>query len=369
MAYINQKSAEINKGPSAPPMFYEPPPTYAEAIAFPPDGPPAEIIAFNVATDAVAIPKDEAKEILIKYVGRTCCWGSDPARKCDITSTKAFSSFHCQLKTFIEFRSTANIERPYHSEQLTMRGHGTIPKAWDMLCPPFNLFVDQVTKYDVPNTAELRTCYDCNGQCKIIDVQCHGSGRIKCISCNGSGRETVPANSDSQNQNCTSCNGNGHNTCINCQGSGKINCHRCQGSGRLVYQDIMTRTLLTLLNERVVDTVRDPEISHDIVKASTGTVILNVTTSNISPPSEFSLEMDQALIEIKDNSLRRISELSALQHQEQLIIKGVNITKVNAKYKNKSDFHFWVYGVEKRIEIQPDWGYPHQCCCGFCTIV
>ena len=56
-----------------------------------------------------------------------------------------------------------------------------------MVCPTCTHFADAETQYDVPNTAEMRTCYNCNGSGKERDPKCEGRGRRNCDSCHGVG--------------------------------------------------------------------------------------------------------------------------------------------------------------------------------------
>ena len=130
IGYVDSNNHPMSIQPSAPPLCDPSHPTYPALSYTPPPQPPPETFAFNLAIDSVAVSKEVAKKALEIYVSQTCCWGSGPAKKCVITSNQSHSSFSCELKTFIEYRTTSNIERPYNREPLTMRGNGPILKPW-----------------------------------------------------------------------------------------------------------------------------------------------------------------------------------------------------------------------------------------------
>ena len=89
---------------------------------------------------------------------------------------------------------------------------------------------------------------------------------------------------------------------------------------------------------------------------------------NLSPPTGFSSEVDQVLMDIKQESIQQMQQLSALQHQDCYNIKAVPVTEIKACYKDTSNFHYYVYGTDNQVEIKPEWGYPAQMLCG-CTII
>jgi hypothetical protein len=109
-------------------------------------------------------------------------------------------------------------------------------------------------------------------------------------------------------------------------------------------------------------------ISPELIKSAPGNTILAKSSLNLAAPTGFTPEVDLVLADIKQLSQYQLQQLSALQHQDSFLIKSVPITEVKALYNQKTEFHYWVFGTDNKVEIKPEWGYPSQYCCGLCTI-
>ena len=174
-----------------------------------------EIKNYSAALDATGVTKDEAKEYFLAWIAQTWCWGSGAAKRMEIEDLEIKASISAVLKTFVEYRTSAQEEAPYHhGTRFTMRGEGNVPELWDIPQPTVSFFADEVTKCDVPYTSEIKTCHRCHGRKTIECHACHGKGRNTCVRCRGSKK----VSQDGETIKCTMCHGSGDNVCLNCGG-------------------------------------------------------------------------------------------------------------------------------------------------------
>jgi hypothetical protein len=126
----------------------------------------------------------------------------------------------------------------------------------------------------------------------------------------------------------------------------------------------MTRRHFTLVNEKVVDSIPDEDLSPKEVSSAKGTTIINSTTVNIMPPKGFNTEVDAAMQFVDDQAAAQIRQQHALQHQERLTLRSVPVTFAKV-HTSDAKFRFYIYGDDNQIKILD---YPATTCCG-CTIV
>lgn len=271
---------------------------------------------------------------------------------------------------FVPFVCT---QRPYErGNRISKSSSGEPPLPWDMSCPAAVNFRDSVTKYDVPFTSKIKRCDECDGRKRVECEECEGEGRKQCHQCHSSGKVTRGHGDEEREENCGKCNGRGDIDCEfrDCRGEeckrGTICCPQCTGFGQMEKYLEMTRHLETIVNSQTVDQIPDEELDPNLIAAAPGKVILNASAINILPPSGFSPDVDQALLDIDKQGMADLASRHAFLHQERLEIKSVPVSKAVA-VAGESTFHFWVYGSDNRCVCKEDWGYPAQCCCG-CVI-
>ena len=70
--------------------------------------PQPEVVKFEEdAKTAAAVSPDVARDALLRYIDESeCCWGTKPAKECDI-ATNFWASIVCRMETFVEHRTTA----------------------------------------------------------------------------------------------------------------------------------------------------------------------------------------------------------------------------------------------------------------------
>ena len=83
----------------------DPPPPYYEPVT---PRPEPEVVKFEEdAKSAAAVTPEVARTALLKYIDdHQCCWGTKPAKECDI-QTNFWASIVCRLESFVEYRNTA----------------------------------------------------------------------------------------------------------------------------------------------------------------------------------------------------------------------------------------------------------------------
>ena len=60
--------------------------------------------------------------------------------------------------------------------------NGQAPSAWDIAVQPSRMFFDHQKSYEVPHTASVKTCINCNGEGMNRCWQCLGRGIVSCIT-------------------------------------------------------------------------------------------------------------------------------------------------------------------------------------------
>lgn len=188
---------------------------------------------------------------------------------------------------------------------------------------------------------------------------CGGKGKCRCTHCGGTGHVTEYRDGKSHRESCGLCFGSGSRICFTCSGSGRVTDRTCDGQGTLRHFDQMTRTHVTLLNERVVDDIPDEELPPALIKQAQGNTILEKTSGSISPPSGFSGPVDASIIEVDRDVTTQIADLQALQHQQRLAMTVIPVFRGRGKWSGK-EFIFWVYGTDKAVVSN---SYPAQLWC------
>lgn len=86
-----------------------------------------------MALDSRAHGKEECREVLLNYINESYCWGSGPAKNCEVVYNQAYGSFLCKLETFVETRSSSLVCVSYKNDDhhLGLKGEGDVPPHMD----------------------------------------------------------------------------------------------------------------------------------------------------------------------------------------------------------------------------------------------
>ena len=63
---------------------------------------PPEVINFNISQDVKPQTEERSRELLLKFIADTCCYGSGPAKECKINSCVGMPAMVCEIETFVE---------------------------------------------------------------------------------------------------------------------------------------------------------------------------------------------------------------------------------------------------------------------------
>ncbi|GIY81759.1 hypothetical protein CEXT_556201 [Caerostris extrusa] len=108
------------------------------------------------------ITEKEIRDALMQKVMAHCCYGKTPAKELVITEIKQSIAFR---KTFTERRATCWIEEPFlQAVPLTSKRWANLPTLKTSLPHPPALFKSYVYHQEIPYTANIETCEECDGK-------------------------------------------------------------------------------------------------------------------------------------------------------------------------------------------------------------
>jgi len=227
-------------------------------------------------------------------------------------------------------------------------------------------------KIEIPYTSTINTCHRCHGSGKVRCDGCQGKGQVKCSHCGGDGKirqshthhtgsgKNRKTHTTYTNEKCNTCGGDGKVRHSTCGGSGKVTCGVCTGTGQLRHFIMLNRVHRNLINEKVVDSIPDEDLSPEMISSAKGKTITEKDAVNIAPPKGFNDEVDAALKAIDDAAAVQVAQNCALQHQERIVLKAVPVTFVKA-HANEAKFRWYIYGLDDQVEVKD---YPATMCCG-----
>ncbi|XP_070559165.1 protein SSUH2 homolog [Ptychodera flava] len=316
----------------------------------------------EVHTSAANITEDEARDALIQYVDQFCCYGSQAAKKMTIESISPSSALHYILETYTESRSTGMTWEPYNGyDPVDGPTNGTPPSKWEIPCSPRALFYSEARNIEVPHTASVSPCHDCNGMGFNKCHRCHGDGRVPCSSCSGSGRvsRTNPEGQRVQ-ESCSQCMGVGKRRCDTCGGDGRITCRTCRGQRNLKHFLMLTVNFINHKSDHIIEKTGVPK---ELLRDVSGAKVFEQTAVSIEPVSNYPVqEIVYQSARLVDEHRQAYSGIKKLQQRHGL--HAVPVTQCIYQWKEKH-YYFWVYGNERCV-YAPD--YPQQNCLG-CSVL
>ncbi|XP_059150494.1 protein SSUH2 homolog [Physella acuta] len=299
------------------------------------------------------LTREQAREAIIHYAADHCCYGNNPAVKMEFTNMASTSSFHYTLETFGESRSTKWTSHPYLGEGLVVTGPP--PGPWDVMVAPPVMFQKNKKKIEVPNTASVKPCHNCNGRGNKSCGFCQSSGRRKCLTCNGTGRSRM----DAGPSQCMSCQG-GWTKCYSCNGAGHNVCTKCEGRGNLRWYIQLTVQWTNHTDHHVIERTALP---NSLITRVTGLVAFEESLPRVSPVSHFlETEINTASHALVNKHACSFPTERILMQRH--VVQIVPVTEVSFTYEDMMS-SFFVYGNEHKVYAP---NYPEQCCCG-CSVL
>ncbi|XP_069694396.1 protein SSUH2 homolog isoform X2 [Periplaneta americana] len=328
--------------------------------------PPSAFFAVNSAEDTLNhstqpslhnISEQSARQALIAYSKKHCCYGSSAAQNMAITKLKYMSAFHYELQSFTEKRETAWKFIPYGGGEVDGAENGPAPLPWDIVVEPAELFRNEEKFIRVPHTSSVKQCHMCKGGGYIICSECTGKGWIRCHMCTENGFRTQMTTA-----NCMHCSmsryGRGRRECSNCNVKGKLACSSCETYGHILCYIQLTVSWKTNTSEYIIENISLPE---RIVRFASGQVAYEEEGVRVVPLTAFPDEaINMASAQLIHQHGVKFQERRILAQRQQ--VRAVPITSVKYKWKRHNG-EFWLCGYENKV-YAPD--YPQTCSCGCC---
>lgn len=323
----------------------------------PPQGkpPPMEF------TDLANLDEAACKQAMIEFVNQNCCYGKKPANEMNIQKALGLTALHYTLETFCEGRNTGYVNEPYRGGPVDGPQNGPPPPPWAIPCQPNGMFDTHTKKMEVPHTATIRPCHDCDAMGYHRCWRCGGWGQTMCDHCGGDGQVwNTDHEGNRYRDRCFSCGGDGHSRCFTCGGDGRITCDTCDGYRQM---KCFIQLTVTYTNHEVDHIIERSDLPDEMIRHVKGETIFEQVMLNVWPITSYPVG------EINDNSIRLVnSHRSAFPNEKQLQqrqrLRAVPVTEANYTWEDFSS-RFWVYGLERKVHA-PD--YPQQCCWG-CSIL
>lgn len=303
------------------------------------------------------LTEDEARTILIEYANQKCCYGVKPAKELTFTDIQSSNSYRYLLKSFYETRATQWVFAPFRGEPLMNNGQAP-PDSWSIQVQPSGLFVKEVQKLEIPNTANIKICHTCTGMGTVICSMCYGRGRRRCTWCFGSGWRTHTSHrnghSHTHRSRCSSCFGSGLVSCLTCGATGRVLCPSCRGARQLKWYIQLTVKFDILENDFLQ---KSENIPDEKLRTCQGVTTFQEQLPRVQPIThhhEILINKSSAdLIQVHSNQLSNGRILMQLQ-----LVVAIPVTLCKYKYGNK-DYEYNIYGNEKKVH---ETKYAASCC-------
>jgi len=307
------------------------------------------------ATRNFEISEDEARECLVDYVSKKCCYGKSAAKKMKMKDIISSSALHYTLETFMEIRTTKWARSPYFGGPVDGPENGIAPGPWqiDQQCSE-GFFKNQTYEIEVPHTAHVQVCFNCMGVGYKTCTRCYGSGHVRCTFCHGNGRK-------SDGSDCTFCR-NGQKSCTTCHGKGRVRCPVCQSAGKLKKFIQLT---VAFKNYELSHVIEGTDLPDKKIEDVSGEVVFEQTSFYVAPVSGYpNNEIDEKSRDFVQMHSRLAMDVQGRQLQQRQKLQCVPVFECEFKWKDDKG-RFWVYGLEQEVFTED---YPQTCCWG-CNVM
>ncbi|XP_078517795.1 protein SSUH2 homolog isoform X2 [Lissotriton helveticus] len=342
------ESTEVGSQHNSPSNLHNP-----EIIWMPPTppypglGPEPSSVPPVLQWSTPVISEEIAKQALVDYAERKCCYRTSPAVNMVIENLQPFCIYRYRLESYIESRTLKRKYEPYDGNEID--SNGTPPSLWEMNVDTPPMFEAGKKKFIVPHTSSVEICRRCSGTGRVTCLTCGGTGRAICFSCGGSGR-------DSNRNMCWGCTGSGRRICTACVG-GRVTCDTCLGRKRLHFYTQMKVKWKNIDSPFVTD--KDSGLPMDRYKKVTGKKIFVDEQPMVVPVLSFPdpLVTSVSLSYIQEHNAQFADNPRIIRQRQ--TIELVALTKVNYTWGEKPHTYF-VYGEENKVYTD---NYPAKCCC------
>ncbi|XP_062589397.1 protein SSUH2 homolog, partial [Saccostrea cucullata] len=329
-----------------------PPPSYDEVTE---QQTPEERQAIE---NVLTITEQDAREALLGYVAEHCCYGKGAAEDLKFTDLNPTNALHYTLESYGEGRSTCWAYEPYSGQPIDGPQNGPAPGPWDIQASPQTMFQNSEQTFEVPHTASVKPCHDCNALGVVVCGQCYGQGMVMCSLCQGRGHLSRYHDGHHSHVRCHHCHGCGSIQCSFCCGVGMVMCRNCSGFRNLKCYIKLTVKWTNHVNDHIMEHAPLPD---HLIRNVSGQTAFEETKVKVWPINQFHER------EINEASERLISdhqfpsERVLMQRHK---VRIVPVTQCMYKWKN-TESDFIVYGFEQHCYAP---NYPQTCCCG-CSIL
>jgi len=384
-------------------------PAYVSFVPSQPIAPPA----------SAGLSKEQAKDLLIKYVANQTCYGAGASKEATIEDILNPATFNVDVWSFLETRHVhirkecfrgGPIDGPLQGMMMNaMAGGGMNAMAamsmaamatagvmgagmgqmapppvnvWEQILPPNTIiqpFIDTKIEIVVPHSQYTQMCDLCKATGNCTCPHCSGMKHEQCNHCSGSGKKTCQhCNGQQMAQPCHHCHGSGHMHCQNCNGSGRMHCHECKGQGVITCRDCQGfRTLLltqivtvtwkvhkqsdVVQPDKMAPAAGQPVLPDDKVRNASGTTIVQMDAGYLGP-EHMPMQVHRAVHERYLASLGAHTQLifkeGARLLVQRVIVRTVPVFEIKYKFKNTA-YMFWACGNEMNV-YESD--YAQNCC-------
>lgn len=300
----------------------------------------------------VSLKEEELKRLCYKYIEDDCCYGSRFIQEMILTQIWNDCAFLYIVESLTEKRESCLSNTPYNGpmEDGPEDDSQQAPDLWSVPVNAPNVFADSSTSMEIPYSAYIGTCDNCNGRREFTCFKCNSRGKEVCWRCLGVAY-------DSDGYSCPTCNRTGEVLCSHCNGTKRRKCTICSGYGRLRYCTKMTVKWKCNKRDHISNASKMPT---DLLRHVSGKEIFRERGETVEPvnfPNNIALS---------GASARLISSLSSPVNARILIqrhsVIAIPYTRATYIWRRKKG-QFYVYGFQQEVYFKE---YPQQCCCCIC---
>ncbi|GFX87825.1 protein SSUH2 homolog [Trichonephila clavipes] len=181
----------------------------------------------------VSLNDEELRRFCHKYIEIDCCYGSRFIKEMILTEIWNDCAFLYTVESLTEKRETCLAHTPYIGRLKDgPEEEGSPPDHWLVHVNAPSGFVDNTTTTEIPFSAYIKICAECNGLKQWSCFHCDERGKEKCQICNGSGWD--------DDCRCFTCGATGKISCGRCHETKILKCATCDAYGKLRYYTKLT---------------------------------------------------------------------------------------------------------------------------------
>ncbi|GFR23864.1 protein SSUH2 [Trichonephila clavata] len=249
------------------------------------------------------------------------------------------------LETFTERRATCWIEEPFTGGAVDKQDMGEPPDIEDIPATPPEYFKSYVYHQEIPYTANIETCEECDGEGKYECPTCLGQGWEFCPYCRGN--KWYPLAVDSFDGDCMKCQGSGERTCWVCNGDEEVECKTCGGAGEMKSYIRLLVIWSNHTDDYIVE--KGSALKAHRLRMATGINVCEEEGLTLMPLTHFPISaVSMASVQLIQYHAREYKEEKVLKQRHRVSI--IPVASVRYQWK-KHEGLFYVYGNE-RYKIQ-----------------